>query len=96
MAVSISYDQNSRLLISGISCDCPCEHHMPAQDIYVGTGLLERLPDYIRKKALGTNCVLVCDKNTYGVAGQAVERILKDAGFQVILCKILRDGDVDP
>ena len=96
MAVSISYDQDSKLLISGISCGCPCEHHLPTQDIYVGTHLLERLPDYIRKKELGTNCVLVCDKNTYQVAGQAVETILKDAGFHVILCKIIRDGDVDP
>ena len=96
MAVTIGYDQDCRLLISGLQCDCPCEHHMPAQDIYVGTGLIPKLPSYIEKKGLGTHCVLVCDKNTYEVAGQDVENTLKNAGFDVILCRILREGDVDP
>ncbi len=96
MSVTIGYDQDSRLLISGLQCGCPCEHHTPAQDIYVGTGLIPKLPQYIERKGLGTHCVLVCDKNTYQVAGRDVESTLKNAGFDVILCKILRDGDVDP
>jgi len=96
MSVTIGYDQDSRLLISGLQCDCPCEHNTPTQDIYVGTGLIPKLPQYIAKKGLGTHCVLVCDKNTYEVAGRDVEKTLKDAGFDVIMCKIMREGDVDP
>lgn len=96
MAITISYDQDNRLLLSGLACDCPCEHHMPTQDIYVGTGLIEKLPHYITKKELGTHCVLVCDKNTYEAAGRKVELTLKNAGYRVILCRILREGDVDP
>lgn len=96
MAVTIGYDQDSKLLISGLECDCPCEHNTPTQDIYVGTGLIPRLPQYIEKKGLGTHCVLVCDKNTYEVAGRDVENTLKAAGFDVIMCKIMREGDVDP
>lgn len=96
MSVTIGYDQDSKLLISGLQCDCPCEHNTPTQDIYVGTGLIPKLPSYIRKKNLGTHCVLVCDKNTYEVAGRDVEKTLKEAGFSVIMCKIMRDGDVDP
>lgn len=96
MPVNISYDHDSRLLISGISCDCPCEHNTPDQDIYVGTGLISKLPSYIARRGLGTNCVLVCDKNTYEVAGREVESTLRSAGFSVILCKIMREEDVDP
>lgn len=96
MSVTISYDQDSKLQISGLTCECPCEHNTPTQDIYVGTGLIPQLPSYIAKKKLGTNCVLVCDKNTYEIAGRDVETTLKQAGFNVILCKIMRDGDVDP
>ena len=96
MAVTIGYDQDCKLQISGLTCDCPCEHHMPTQDIYVGTGLIPKLPGYIQKRGLGTHCVLVCDKNTYEVAARDVEQTLKSAGFDVILCKIMREGDVDP
>lgn len=96
MSVTIGYDQDSKLLISGLECGCPCEHNTPTQDIYVGTGLIPKLPQYIEKKSLGTHCVLVCDKNTYEVAGRDVEKTLKDAGFDVIMCKIMREGDVDP
>lgn len=96
MSVTIGYDQDSKLIISGLECDCPCEHNTPVQDIYVGTGLIPKLPQYIAKKKFGTHCVLVCDKNTYEVAGRDVEKTLKDAGFSVIMCKIMREGDVDP
>lgn len=96
MSVTISYDENNKLLISGLQCNCPCEHHMPKQDIYVGTGLIPRLPDYITAKKLGTHCVLVCDKNTWEIAAREVERTLTSAGFDVILCKILREEDMDP
>jgi len=58
--------------------------------------LIPRLPYYIEKRGLGTHCVLVCDKNTYEVAGRNVEQTLKAAGFHVILCKIMRDGLVEP
>lgn len=96
MAVSISYDQDDRLRISGIECGCPCEHHLPTQDIYVGTGLIGRVPAYIARRGLGTHCVLVADRNTYKVAGRAVEEALREAGISVILCMIRREHDVDP
>lgn len=96
MAVTIGYDRDNKLILSGLQCDCPCEHHLPTQDIYVGTELLSKLPYYIEKKGLGTHCVLVCDKNTYEVAGRDTEHILKEAGFDVILCRILREGNMEP
>jgi len=96
MAVKVGYDSDSRLIISGIECDCGSEHSSPDQDIYVGTGLIKNLPAYIKKRGLGTHCVLVADKNTYEVAGREVEKTLRDAGFDVILCKLMREKDVDP
>ena len=63
MSASISYDENHRLIISGLECDCACEHRIPDQDIYVGEDIVEKLPEYIGKRKLGSNCVLVCDKN---------------------------------
>jgi len=96
MPVTIGYDASHKLHLSGLTCDCPCDHHLPTQDIYVGTNLLHKLPEYIKAKNLGTHCVLVADNNTYEIAGREVERHLVAAGFDVIPCVIRREHAMDP
>ena len=96
MGYSIAYDADSRLTISGLACDCPCEHNEPTQDIYVGNGILENLPRYIRKRALGTHCVLVADNNTWEIAGKRAAALLRADGFTVVECVIRREGVMDP
>ena len=96
MAVEVRYDANNRLNITGIKCDCPCEHHQMAQDIYVGTDLLWKIPSYIERRGLGRNCVLVADDNTWRIAGEQVSAILNRAGFQVTPCVIHREQPMDP
>ena len=96
MAVQVRYDEDSRLVLSGISCDCGGEHLLPTQDIYVGTDLLARLPAYIQKRQLGSNCVLVADDNTWPLAGQQLTAILQAAGITVLTCVLRRQGELEP
>lgn len=96
MSVTIQYDENQRMQFSGLTCNCPCDHNVPQQDIYVGKGLLERIPQYIQKRGLGTHCVLVADQITYEVAGRDVACALTSAGYHVVLCVITRDGEMHP
>lgn len=96
MAYTLKYDDEGKLLISGIECICPGPHTLPKQDIYVGSGLVPRIPGYIRARGLGTHCVLVADNITYGVAGKRVSETLKAAGFDVIECVIEREGHMEP
>ncbi|MBQ8201916.1 MAG: sn-glycerol-1-phosphate dehydrogenase [Clostridia bacterium] len=96
MAVKVSYDQDCRMIISGVECGCACEHHDIDKDIYIGKDLIARIPDYIRRRGLGTSCVLVADDNTWRVAGAQVEKALTEAGFSVVSCVIHRDGDMLP
>ena len=96
MPVKVSYDQDCKMTITGVDCGCGCEHHAIDKDIYIGKNLLPRIPEYIRKRGLGTNCVLVADDNTYRVAGEAVEKALVEAGFTVVNCVIHREGDMLP
>lgn len=96
MSYNLSYDDDSRLIISGIECDCACEHNQPAQDIYVGNGILNNLPGYVRKRGLGLNCVLVADNNTWEIAGRRAAQLLREDGFDVAECVIRRDGVMDP
>lgn len=96
MAVNVTYDRDDRMILEGLSCDCPCAHSEPTQDIYVGSALLPKIPEYIKKRGLGTHCVLVCDENTWRVAGEQVLGILNGAGIDAILCKLVRAGELVP
>ena len=96
MPVSVTYNSDSKLTISGLACDCPCEHRTPDQDIYVGSDLLKNLPRYINSRGIGKRCVLVADTVTYAVAGQTVHDILLSAGFMVTLCLIKREREMEP
>ena len=78
MAVQVTYDQDCRMHITGVDCDCGCAHHSINKDIYIGKGLIARVPEYITRRNLGSNCVLVADDNTYRVAGADVEKALAD------------------
>ena len=96
MAVQVHYDQDCKMSITGVECDCGCEHRAIDKDIYIGRGLIERIPGYIQRRGLGTHCVLVADDNTYRVAGEQVESTLKAAGFDVVPCVIHRETDMLP
>jgi len=96
MSVEIFYDENSRMCVRGIECSCGLEHSEISQDIYVGENLISRVPEYIKKRGLGTKCVLVCDNNTYEIAGRTVEKALSESGFSVTLCRIVREGKMVP
>ncbi len=96
MSATVTYDAQSRLTISGITCGCGLTHHLPTQDIYVGKGLLHLVPAYIRQRDLGLHCVLVADQITFPLAGEQVEAALTASGFHFIRCVIRRDGVMDP
>lgn len=96
MAVTVRYDADQRLVIEGLACDCGLPHNTPTQDIYVGKGLIDRTPELIRKRGLGTHCVLIADGTTYEVAGRAVQAALTADGFDVKACVMQRDGDLLP
>ena len=96
MNYQLSYDEDSRLLITGLECDCPCEHNEPKQDIYVGNDILKNIAGYIRRRSLGTCCTLVADNNTWEIAGKKVFDLLTADGFAVTPCVIRREGQMEP
>ena len=96
MSYQLSYDEDSRLIISGLECDCPCEHNQPEQDIYVGNGILNNIARYIERRRLGTHCVLVADNITWEVAGRRTCELLEAGGIKVVPCVIRRDGPMEP
>ncbi|NLG37881.1 MAG: sn-glycerol-1-phosphate dehydrogenase, partial [Clostridiales bacterium] len=51
-------------------------HTISDIDIYIGSGILESAPAYLRKRDLGSRCLLIADDNTMKAAGGALEAAL--------------------
>ena len=96
MSVTLSYDDNQRLLLDGIACDCGLTHQMPDRPIHVGRGLLARAGELISRYLPGTQAVLVADDKTWPLAGREVCEQLRQRGFKVDVCLIRRDGEMLP
>ncbi len=96
MSYKMHYDESSRLIISDIRCECGSKHNLPAQDIYVGKGILKNIAAYVDKRQYGKNCILVADEITYAVAGEQVKSHLEKGGYRVSLCVLKRDGRLEP
>ena len=60
---------------------CPCgrNHTVAVDDVVIGSGVVNRLPELVRK--YGKKPFVVADVNTYAAAGEKVCEILKAAGI---------------
>lgn len=91
MAVKVGY-RKEQLMMSATKCECGARHNALTQDVFVGAGLIDRLPEYISKRELGRICVLVADENTWAAAGERCAAALRDARMTVHECIIRRSG----
>ena len=62
-------------------CSCGTTHSTTLEGVTVGAGALKSLPDYVEKYQF-KNLYIACDEITYGIAGEKVMQILKDANIK--------------
>ena len=60
-------------------CACGRDHTVAIDEVVIGKGVIRRLPEFAAKYGAKRPFVL-CDKNTYAAAGQAVCSLLEEAG----------------
>ena len=61
-------------------CSCGREHDVAIDDVVVGKGVVQRLPEFVHKYGAKKPFILA-DKNTYKAAGEAVAEILQGSGI---------------
>ncbi len=61
-------------------CDCGRFHTAQIDDVIIGKGVIAKLPEILARYDAKKPFVL-CDTNTFAAAGEAVCKILKDAGI---------------
>ena len=60
-------------------CSCGREHDIAIDDVIVGKGVIQRLPEFVAKYQAKKPFILA-DKNTYKAADETVEAILRENG----------------
>ena len=59
-------------------CSCGKAHNVPIDDVLIGKGVVDKLPEYICK--LGAKKpFLLADVNTFAAAGKKISQLLDDA-----------------
>ena len=61
-------------------CSCGKEHDIAIDDVVIGKGAIQRLPEFLAKYQSRKPFILA-DRNTYKAAGEAVAAILREHGF---------------
>lgn len=75
-----------------ISCDCGKIHNSKVETIVIREGVIEQeLAAYLQSKAV-KRITVVCDNNTYGVAGHRVCKMLDSIGISYKLHKFLEEA----
>ena len=74
---------------------CPCGkvHTVAIDEVVVGKGVVNRLPEFVRK--YGEKAFVVADRNTFAAAGERVCGLLQEAAIPYSSF-IFRDGALEP
>lgn len=61
------------------------------KDLVIGAGVLDQTPALFKKLFPGQKAIIVADTTTYAVAGEAVERYMREAGVELEQAHIFTD-----
>jgi glycerol-1-phosphate dehydrogenase [NAD(P)+] len=84
------------LQLEPFDCICGKRHELPIRRVIARPGAIADIVPELRELQLGTRTTLVCDQNTYDVAGKRVERDLIADGFSVTRCRFETRKPVKP
>lgn len=66
--------------LGSVHCSCGKEHDVAIDDVVIGKGVIQRLPEFVEKYR-ARKPFLLADRNTYKAAGDAVAHILRGSGI---------------
>ena len=75
-------------------CSCGKEHDIAIDDVVVGKGVIQRLPEYIAKYQAKKPFILA-DRNTYKAAGETVANILRSSGIP-FSTHVFQNNELEP
>ncbi|MGI6705711.1 MAG: sn-glycerol-1-phosphate dehydrogenase [Clostridia bacterium] len=95
MTLEIGYE-GDKLVLPEMVCECGMIHQIPDMDIYIGKDILSKCAQYVTPRQLGKKALLITDNILYDIAGKEAESVFQEAGYQVVLCRLDREGELIP
>ena len=71
--------ENMKQYLAGTGCACGKNHQVAIDEVVIGSGVVNRLPEFVKK--YGKKPFVVADVNTYAAAGEKVCGLLNAAGI---------------
>ncbi|NLU36147.1 MAG: sn-glycerol-1-phosphate dehydrogenase [Clostridiales bacterium] len=78
----------------GFACSCGKHHKTDVKDIIIGSGVLDQIPEQVRKHG-GSKPFLLADRNTFHAAGEKVVSVLEASNIPYS-CYIYPQEDLEP
>ena len=83
------------LMNDGKLCACGRKHYALLKKAVIEDGAINKIPDIVKGEG-AESVFMLCDLNTYGSAGEKVERLLTDAGITVKKYVFPTDEIIEP
>ncbi|NLO82737.1 MAG: sn-glycerol-1-phosphate dehydrogenase [Clostridiales bacterium] len=82
----------------GTTFDCQCgrKHSIPLKTVIIQKNAAAQIPDLLARESLGKKGLMVCDQNTWPLAGNNIEGILVSKGYSIKVCTLHGDPFVNP
>ncbi|NLX70771.1 MAG: sn-glycerol-1-phosphate dehydrogenase [Clostridiales bacterium] len=93
MSVMFSYTSK---LGTVFNCQCGRKHSIPLKSVVIQENAAAEIPVILAREGLGTKGLIVCDQNTWPLAGKEIQEILASKGYNIKVCILNDDSEVKP
>jgi glycerol-1-phosphate dehydrogenase [NAD(P)+] len=81
---------------SSFYCECGKHHTIPLKDVVIKQEAVEEIPLILNRENLGKCGLMVCDDNTWALAGRRIAEILPTHGYDIKVCMLTQKPIVKP
>lgn len=81
---------------SSFHCECGRQHTVPLKHVIIGQNAEEEIPPILDREKLGKRGLIVCDDNTWELAGRHIFEMLSVNGYNIKVCTLTQKPMVKP
>lgn len=81
---------------SSFSCECGAQHAIPLKHVVIKQNAEEEVSSILDSEKLGKRGLMVCDDNTWELAGRRISEVLSNNGYDIKVCMLNQKPMVIP
>lgn len=93
MSVLSSYES---MFGTSFSCQCGMQHTVPLKYVVIKQKAEEEIPSILAEQSAGKRGLMICDDNTWELAGGRILEVLSNKGYEIRVCMLNQKPMVIP